>query len=71
MNDLILEVLYKNKLTCPECGHQQIAEMSSEENHRAYECDRCYEIVQSNENKCCIYCQYGDVKCTGEQIKWN
>jgi uncharacterized protein (DUF2225 family) len=71
MNDLVLEVLYKNKLTCPECGAQQKAEMSTMENSRIYECDTCKEIIQANEDECCVYCQYGEVKCPGEQIRWN
>ena len=29
MNDLVLEVLYKNTLTCPECGSQEVVEMLS------------------------------------------
>ena len=71
MNDLVLEVLYKNVLTCPECGAKEHSEMNSLEISRIYECNSCKEIVQANDDKCCIYCQYGDAKCPTEQVKWN
>jgi len=71
MNDLILEVLYKNKLTCPDCGHQQIAEMSTDEDNHIYECEACYEVIQSNSDECCVYCQYGEGKCISEQVRYN
>ena len=71
MNDLVLEVLYKNKLTCPECGSQKEIEMLAFKKARIYECESCNEIIQANEDKCCISCQYGEVKCTAEQVKWN
>ena len=71
MDDLVLEVLYKNKLTCPECGARQEVEMLALESARIYECGSCQEIIQSNEDQCCVNCQYGDVKCPSEQVKWN
>ena len=71
MNDLVLEVLYKNKLTCPECGAHQEVEMLALESSRIYECETCNELIQTNEGECCIYCQYGEVKCPNEQVRWN
>lgn len=71
MNDLILEVLYKNELTCPECGHKQRVEMTVGEDAHIYSCNACFETIQSNEDECCVYCQYGEVKCTTEQVRWN
>ncbi|MBL4593526.1 MAG: transposase [Flavobacteriales bacterium] len=71
MNDLVLEVLYKNTLTCPECGSHQTVEMLSLESARIYECETCNEIIQSNEDECCVNCQYGEVKCPSQQVKWN
>lgn len=71
MNDLVLEVLYKNKLTCPECGATENVEMQSLEISKIYECETCNEIIQANEDECCVYCQYGEVKCTMQQVKWN
>jgi len=71
MNDLVLEVLYQNKLTCPECLSHQKAEMISMEVSKIFECETCKEIIQANEDACCIYCQYGEVKCPSEQVKWN
>lgn len=71
MNDLVLEVLYTNTLTCPECGAKQNSEMLSLESSRIYECNTCNEIIQSNEGECCIHCQYGEVKCPTQQVKWN
>ena len=69
MNDIVLEILFSNKLTCPECGAQEKIEMDSEEKSRIYECDTCNEVIQSNDDECCICCQYGEVKCLPEQVK--
>jgi len=71
MNHLVLEVLYKNRLTCPECGAKETVEMLSLEISRIFECNSCKEIIQANEDKCCVYCQYGKVKCPLQQVKWN
>jgi hypothetical protein len=71
MDNLVLEVLYRNKLTCPECGAEENVEMLSMEIARIYKCDTCNEISHVNEDECCVYCQYGEVKCPSEQVKWN
>ena len=71
MNELIMEVLYKNELTCPECGYKQSVEMLSLESPTVYCCDSCNEIIQSNEFECCICCSYGAVKCPAEQVRRN
>jgi hypothetical protein len=71
MNESILEELCKNELTCPECGNKQLVEMSEEEDNHVYSCNACFEVIQSNEDECCVYCQYGEVKCTMEQVRWN
>lgn len=71
MNDIVLEVLFSNKLTCPECGSQETIEMSTTEKMHIYECSTCEEIVQTNEDKCCVHCQYGEVKCPEVQVQWN
>ena len=71
MNDIVLEVLFSNKLTCPECGAHETLEMSPTEKMRIYECATCEEIVQTNEGECCVHCQYGEVKCPEVQVQWN
>ena len=71
MNDIVLEVLFSNKLTCPECGAQETVEMSTSEKMHIYECATCEEIVQTNEDKCCVHCQYGEVKCPEVQVQLN
>ena len=71
MNELILDVLYKNQLTCPECKHVQTVEMFVSEDRHTFQCDSCDEVIQSNEDECCVYCQYGEVKCTKEKIRLN
>jgi uncharacterized protein (DUF2225 family) len=71
MNHLVLEVLYANKLTCPECHANQKVEMLGVTNSRIFECETCSELIQANEDECCICCQYGEVKCPTEQVMWN
>ncbi len=71
MNSLVMEVLYANHLICPECGEKQKVEMSSSENTLIFECCSCKEIIQTTEDECCVYCQYGEVKCPSQQVKWN
>ena len=71
MDDIVLEGLFNNKLTCPECGSQEILEMSTTEKMHVYECSTCEEIVQTNQDKCCVHCQYGEVKCPEVQVQWN
>ncbi len=71
MNQLLLEVLYQNTLDCPKCGNKQKVEMLSLESPHYYQCDSCHEVIQSTNGKCCVYCQYGEVKCPIEQVKRN
>lgn len=71
MDGLVIEVLSKNELTCPECGTQQAAEMLDSGHSYAYQCDGCKEIIEKKEESCCVYCSYGEVKCPSQQIKWN
>ena len=71
MNSLVMEVLYKNCLVCPECGAKQKVEMLETGYSYAYQCDSCLEIIEKKEDDCCVYCSYGEVKCPSEQVKWN
>ncbi len=71
MNHLVLEVLYKNKLSCPQCGSTQSVNMLALEIPRVYQCNNCREVIQANADECCIYCQYGEVKCPSQQVRWN
>tara|TARA_B100000809_G_scaffold266786_1_gene331567 strand:- start:5094 stop:5309 length:216 start_codon:yes stop_codon:yes gene_type:complete len=71
MNDIVLEVLFSNKLTCPECGSKETLEMSTTEKMHIYECASCEEIVQVNDDLCCVHCQYGEVKCPEVQVQLN
>ena len=71
MDNLVLQVLYKNKLTCPNCGATQTVKMLALEVCSVYQCNTCKEIIQAHTNECCVYCEYGEVKCPSEQVKWN
>jgi phage terminase large subunit GpA-like protein len=71
MNSLVLEVLNKNSLSCPECGENQRVDMLDADYSFAYQCNSCNSIIEKKENSCCVYCSYGEVKCPTQQIKWN
>lgn len=71
MDNLVLQVLYKNTLTCPKCGLKQNVKMLALEIASVYQCNACNQVIKSNADECCVYCQYGDVKCPSEQVKWN
>lgn len=71
MDNLVLQVLYKNILTCPNCGATQPVKMLALEVRSVYQCNACKKIIQAHANECCIYCEYGEVKCPSEQVKWN
>jgi len=71
MDSLVMEVLYRNNLSCPECGEKQKSEMLDEDYSYAYQCNGCASIIEKKENDCCVYCSYGEVKCPSQQMKWN
>ena len=50
MNSLVMEVLYKNCLVCPECGAKQKVEMLETGYSYAYQCDSCLEIIEKKED---------------------
>jgi hypothetical protein len=71
MSDIVLEVLFSNKLNCPEWGSKETLEMSTTEKMQMYKCATCEEIVQANDYLCCVHCQYGEVKCPEVQVQLN
>jgi hypothetical protein len=50
-------------ITCPECGHSKMEEMSTTACQWYYECESCNALLKPLKGDCCVYCSYGTVKC--------
>lgn len=57
----------KAKFTCPECGHAEEVEMSTNACQHFYKCTKCGEAVTPKEGDCCVFCSYADSKCPPKQ----
>ena len=51
-------------LTCPHCGAKQQAEIPTDRCQHAYVCNGCGKTVSSRVGDCCVFCSYGDRKCS-------
>ncbi|RMF05436.1 hypothetical protein D6764_04700 [Candidatus Woesearchaeota archaeon] len=51
-------------LKCPFCGHEQRMRVPQTSCQAFYKCSGCGKVVAA-EKECCVFCEYGDVKCPG------
>lgn len=51
-------------LTCPYCGAKQQAEIPEGKCVPFYVCNACGKTAQAKAGDCCIFCSYGDRKCS-------
>lgn len=58
-----MEVLTKTKLTCPDCGVAQDADMLTDSCQFFYECASCHAVLRPKEGDCCVFCSYASVPC--------
>ena len=58
-----MEVMTKTKLTCPECGTTQDAEMPTDACQFFYECVNCSAVLKPKQGDCCVFCSYAEVPC--------
>lgn len=56
-------------LTCPQCGHQQIAEIPTHACMPAYICEQCQVKNSPKAGDCCVFCSYGDKQCVLQRSK--
>ena len=53
----------KSRLTCPECGFAQDAEMPIDSCQFFFECVNCNAILRPKPGDCCVFCSYSNVLC--------
>ena len=64
-----MEVLIKTRLTCPECGTAQDAEMPTDACQFFYECVNCSAVLKPKQGDCCVFCSYADTPCPPIQLE--
>ena len=64
-----MEVTTVARLTCPECGYAQEAEMPTDACQFFYECVNCKSVLRPKEGDCCVFCSYADTLCPSKQTE--
>ena len=64
-----MDVVTMAKLTCPECGVEQEAEMPSDACQFFCECSSCVSTLRPQEGDCCVFCSYADTLCPPRQLE--
>jgi hypothetical protein len=59
MSDLSLE----STITCPNCGHQKLEVMPTDQCLFFYECEGCKTVLRPLAGDCCVFCSYGTNIC--------
>ncbi|HZO21615.1 MAG TPA: GDCCVxC domain-containing (seleno)protein [Steroidobacteraceae bacterium] len=57
--DLILQ----SELSCPICGHRQLATMPTDACIYFYPCVGCGTTLRPQPGDCCVFCSYGNIPC--------
>ena len=63
-----MEVITRAKLTCPECGRSEDAEMPTDACQLFSDCLGCGTVLKPKEGDCCVFCSYSDTVCPPKQI---
>lgn len=66
-----MTVITKSKITCPECGFTEEAEMPTEACLYFFQCQNCKIVLKPKVGDCCVFCSYGEIKCPPKQIDSN
>lgn len=64
-----MELITRAKLTCPECGFVQQAEMPITACQFFYECVNCKALLRPKAGGDCVFCSYADVPCPPKQLE--
>ncbi|MHA1207462.1 MAG: GDCCVxC domain-containing (seleno)protein [Candidatus Hodarchaeales archaeon] len=56
-----------SKVTCPKCGNTSDVKMPENQCVLFYTCPNCQSVLQPQNEDCCVFCTYGDVKCPAMQ----
>jgi hypothetical protein len=61
--------IMESTLTCPQCGHAPLEEMSLDSCRFFHECAECHTVLRPKAGDCCVFCSYGSVKCPPIQLQ--
>ncbi len=64
-----MEVMTKARLTCPQCGYVQEADMPTDACQFFYDCINCKTVLRPKEGDCCVFCSYADTLCPMKQLE--
>jgi hypothetical protein len=59
----------RSEITCPQCGHRKVEEMSNDACQFFYECNGCGAILRPMAGDCCVFCSYGSIPCPSIQLE--
>lgn len=63
------EVISDSELTCPECDHQEVFKMPTDNCQWFHECSGCHVLLKPKQGDCCVFCSYGSVPCPPIQLQ--
>jgi hypothetical protein len=49
-------LVHESRITCPECGHQQLETTPTDACQWYYECAGCHALLKPKPDDCCVYC---------------
>ena len=58
-----MEIITSARLTCPQCGYVQEADMPTDACQFFYDCFNCKSVLRPKEGDCCVFCSYADTLC--------
>jgi hypothetical protein len=64
-----MEAITRSVVTCPKCGAQAEAEMSTDACLVFFKCESCRAVLRPRPGDCCVFCSYGSVKCPPVQLR--
>ena len=56
-----------SEITCPKCGFKKTELLPTEVCLLRYTCKTCGYEMTPDEDDCCVFCTYGNVKCPSMQ----
>ena len=59
----------RSEITCPACGHRQVATMPTDACRFFYACAGCGRVLRPKPGDCCVFCSYGSVPCPPVQAE--
>ncbi len=62
-----MEIITSARLTCPQCGYVQEADMPTDACQFFYDCVNCKSVLRPREGDCCVFCSYADTLCPSKQ----